>query len=268
MSSTDAQFVGLVPEHYDRHLGPFLFERYADDLAARVPTHDGLMRVLEVACGTGILTERLRRHLPQSATLVATDLNEPMVSFARTKLAGATAIEWGVADVAALPFADGSFEVVACQFGLMFVPDKSAAFGEARRVLADGGTLIASVWCSIPDHPHAQAIQDALGQLFSTNPPRFLDTPHGFHDPATLERLAREAGFADVTLERVEMTGTAASAESVAIGFARGSPLYAGLTERDVDIDAVVQGMTRELARVGGAQPFKAPLAAIVVTAR
>jgi SAM-dependent methyltransferase len=266
MSNPEARFVGTVPANYDRYLGPFLFERYADDLAARLPVREGA-RVLEVACGTGILSERLRQRLPESATLVATDLNEPMIDVARAKL-GDAAIEWRTADAAALPFSDASFDAVAFQFGLMFVPDKAAAFGEARRVLADGGTLLASVWYSREENPHTLAIQEALVELFPADPPGFLETPHGFHDSAVIERLAREAGFSEVTLERVAMTGTADSAESVATGFARGSPLYSEVMERGADMDVVVATLTAALERLGGARPFSAPLAALVLTAR
>jgi ubiquinone/menaquinone biosynthesis C-methylase UbiE len=143
VSDVAAGFSGSVPQNYDRYLGPVLFEPYAADLVARVPATDGL-RVLELACGTGILTRHLRAALPETATLVATDLNPPMVDYARDAV-GAPGIDWRQADMQELAFDDGSFDVVLCQFGFMFLPDTVRGFAEARRVLAPGGMLLANV---------------------------------------------------------------------------------------------------------------------------
>src|SRR6476659_1225915 len=134
-----AEFSGSIPRHYDEYLAPVLFEPYASDLVGRLRMSDG-MRVLELACGTGVVTRRLREALPASATLVATDLNEAMTSYARAAVP-VPGIDWRVADMQALPFEDGSFDVVVCQYGFMFPPDKPLAFRETRRVLAQGGVL-------------------------------------------------------------------------------------------------------------------------------
>ena len=144
MSEANARFLGTIPELYDRHLGPVIFEPYALDLSRRVAAA-APASVLEVACGTGILTQQLRAHLPPTAQLVATDLNQPMIDYARAKPGTAIPIHWRPADAAALPFPAASFGAVACQFGLMFVPDKEAAFREARRVLAQGGLFAFNV---------------------------------------------------------------------------------------------------------------------------
>src|SRR5439155_12537094 len=140
----------------------------------RLPHREGL-RVLELACGSGIVTRRLREALPESATLVATDLNEPMVAYAR-KAVGRKGIEWRQADAQALPFADSSFDVVVCQFGFMFLPDKALGFREARRVLAPGGMLLGNVWRSLAENPLLQVIHVTLAELFPDDPPRFLET--------------------------------------------------------------------------------------------
>ena len=153
MSGSAAEFSGSVPGFYDRYLGPVLFEPYAVDLVSRLPGGDRL-RVLEIACGTGIVTRRLRESLGESATLVATDLNEAMVSHARAAVPAA-GIDWQQADAQALVFDDGAFDVVVCQFGFMFLPDKVQGFREARRVLASGGVLFANVWHSMEANPVA-----------------------------------------------------------------------------------------------------------------
>jgi ubiquinone/menaquinone biosynthesis C-methylase UbiE len=265
MTDDHAKFEGSVPVFYDRFLGSFYFEPYAADLAQRV-TVSRDARVLELACGTGILTRRLREALPKDAQLVATDLNEAMIEFARSKLWG-TDIHWRTADAQSLPFKDGVFDAVVCQFGLMFLPDKPLGFREARRVLKPGGMLVTNVWCALADNPTAAAAHRALTGLFPDDPPRFLETPFGFHDPAAIEAVARDAGFSTVAVERVDLEGHAPSARHVAMGFARGTPLAAGLAERRADVEAVVEAIARALRDGDGPMPYAAPLAALVITA-
>jgi len=261
----DARFEGSVPIFYDRFLGGFYFDPYAVDLARRFAAgrHE---RVLELACGTGIATRRLRAVMSPGSQLVATDLNQAMLEFARMKLLGAD-VHWRIADAQSLPFKDDVFDAVVCQFGLMFLQDKAAGFREARRVLRPSGTLLVSVWCSLDDNPAAGAAHRALLALFPEDPPRFLETPFGFHDAGEIERLTREAGFSDVAVERVEMEGRAPSARHVATGMTRGSPLALALEGRGVDHQIVVDTITRALRDGDGALPFAAPLAAWVVTA-
>lgn len=260
--SGHASFSGSVPANYDRYLGPALFEPYAADLAARIPVADGV-RVLELACGTGRMTRRLRASLPASAELVATDLNEPMVDYARTVVAD-RGITWEPADAQALRFDDGSFDVVVCQFGLMFLPDKGRGLGEARRVLVPGGVLIASVWESVADHPYARAIQRALEELFPAAPPTFLDVPYGYNDPERIRADFEAAGWDDPTIELVRLEGESPSAWDLAIGFASGSPLAHELAERGADPSEVALRLADAL---GGDSPYTVELAALVLTA-
>ena len=172
---THSSFSGSVPANYDRYLGPVLFEPYADDLVGRLEVRDDL-RVLEVACGTGIVTRRLRQALPAGATLVATDLNEPMLAEARTRVP-LEGIEWRQADALELPFEDESFDVYVCQFGLMFLPDKAEGLREARRVLAPGGRLVANVWLSGSHNEHVSVIQSLLDRVYPDDTPTFLQVP-------------------------------------------------------------------------------------------
>ena len=260
--SSHAAFSGTVPANYDRYLGPALFEPYAADLATRIPAADDV-RVLELACGTGRVTRRLREALPASASLVATDLNEPMVEYARTAVTD-RGITWQSADAQALPFGDGTFDVVVCQFGLMFLPDKARGLREARRVLVPGGLLIASVWESVADHPHARAIQLALEELFPAAPPTFLAVPHGYHDPDRIRADFEAAGWDDPRIEFVRLEGESPSAWDLAIGFASGSPLAHELAERGADPHEVALRISDQL---GGAAPYTVELAALVLTA-
>lgn len=262
--SSAAEFTGSVPGRYDHYLGPWLFEPYAADLVARLPKREGL-RVLELAAGTGIVTRRLREALAASATLVATDLNEAMVDYARSTV-GDAGIEWRQADAQALPFPDGSFDVVVCQFGFMFLPDKVRGFREARRVLAPRGLLLANVWSARDENLYAQCAQDLLEELFPDNPPRFLDTPYGYGDHERLQSDLAEAGWEDVKLEAVHRESLAESAEHVALGLTTGSPLSFQLAERGANVEEISAEFARRLVSVGGDRPFKAELAATVIT--
>ena len=261
----NAGFHGSVPTFYDRYLGPFMFESYAEALAERLPRKDGT-RVLEIACGTGIGTERLLRKLPRGGTLVATDLTEAMLDFARQKVADPK-VEWRAADMLALPFDAGSFDAVVCGFGLMFVPDKGAALAEARRVLAPGGTYLATTWGSLQELPAIRAMHERLLAMHPANPPRFLETPYGFGDAAFWRKGLASAGFARVSVERIHSDSEAKSAEDVATGFIRGTPLFPALQERGADHDHVVREVAAALAAVGGERPFRTPLHALLLEA-
>jgi len=165
-------FDGSIPEYYDRYLGPVLFEPYAVDLAARVRI-EAATQVLELACGTGILTRRLRRRLPLTSRLLATDLNLPMIEYAQARSDGYDGIDWKQADACDLPFSDKSFEVVICQFGLMFVPDKFTALSEILRVLKVGGQFIFNVWDSLALNSLARIALETGNRLFALDPPTF-----------------------------------------------------------------------------------------------
>lgn len=144
MAELKASFSGSIPEYYDSCLGPAYFDPFARDLAQRLPAKPP-SDVLEIACGTGLVTRRVRERLDPAFRLIATDLSKPMLDYARAKLGGNKGIEWREADAVNLPFGDGEFGALVCAFGLMFVPDKSAALREARRVLRNDGILLLNV---------------------------------------------------------------------------------------------------------------------------
>ena len=139
MSASDRAFVGSIPEIYDRYLGPMLFEPYADELAGRLSGFEG--EILETAAGTGRLTRALIRAMAPGSTITATDLNEPMLARAAEEVRS-DLVSWQPADALNLPFEDGKFDAVVCQFGVMFFPDKIKAFKEAHRVLRPGKALL------------------------------------------------------------------------------------------------------------------------------
>jgi ubiquinone/menaquinone biosynthesis C-methylase UbiE len=264
MSSEVTRFIGSIPENYDRYLGPVLFEPYAHDLAWRLPSD--AKRVLELAAGTGRVTRQLLANLAADAELVATDLNEPMLAEAQRRIVDPR-VKWQTADAQALPFPDRSFDAVACQFGLMFMPDKLLALREMRRVLRPGGTLLLNVWDALELNSASMVLHALAFDSFPDDPPLFFKTPFSMTDAPVLEALAREAGFHTVRVDTVRKTGEAESAASLATGLVRGNPLWIQLMERGVNVPAFEAVVATALGREFGDSPCRSPLSAHVLTA-
>lgn len=225
MVETDKIFTGSIPELYDRYMVPLIFQPYADDLAGRVASLQPT-RVLETAAGTGVLTRALRLHLPGPAEIVATDLNQPMLDHARSRQENPQGIAWRQADALALPFEDRSFDAVACQFGVMFFPEKIRGFAEARRVLKPGGRFVFNVWDRISENEFVDVLMQALAELFPEDPPRFMQrTPHGYHDIGLIRNELAAAGFGDMQFDAVTHVSKAPSAQDAAIAYCQGTPL-------------------------------------------
>jgi SAM-dependent methyltransferase len=267
-SDSSTVFAGSIPEFYDRHLVPLIFEPYAVDLAARAAARNP-SRVLEVAAGTGAVTRHLARTLPASAAIVATDLNTPMIEHA-ARVGTARAVEWRQADAMKLPFADASFDLVVCQFGAMFFPDKPKAFAEARRVLRPGGAWLFSVWDRIEDNEFADAITDALAKMFPHDPPAFLARiPHGYHDTKAVARDVAQAGFdRPARIDTVTARSRAESARVPALAYCEGTPLRSEIEARDAArLGEATQIATRAIAERFGNGPVDGKIQAHVVLA-
>ena len=233
ISDADKVFTGSIPKLYEAYLVPLIFQPYATDLANRVASRSA-SRALEIAAGTGVVTRCLASVLPESVAIVATDLNQPMLDLA-SQVGTARPVEWRQADAMQLPFANGSFDAVVCQFGVMFFPDKSKAFSEARRVLRSGGVFIFNVWDRIEENEFADTVTTALESLFPEDPPRFLArTPHGYYDFATIERDLKNGGFiSPPKISTVAARSQAASPRVPAIAFCQGTPLRNEIEARD-----------------------------------
>ncbi|MFE1298726.1 class I SAM-dependent methyltransferase [Streptomyces sp. NPDC058731] len=251
-----------MPDAYERHLVPVLFRPFAADLAARAAASRP-RTVLELAAGTGALTSALLAAVP-TATVVASDLNEAMVAAGSEREPRA---HWRQADAQALPFTDGGFDLVVCQFGVMFFPDRPAAFREVRRVLTPRGRFVFSSWGPLASHGFDAAFQSALEEAMPDGAPTFLrDVPHGYTDKAVVAADLAAAGLTLTTAEEITLQGRAESAASVALGFLTGTPVSAAVQARD-DAHAlraaVMRGMTDRL----GPGPVTAPMTATVYTA-
>jgi ubiquinone/menaquinone biosynthesis C-methylase UbiE len=259
-------FSGSMPEYYDTILGPAQFETFAADLVRRLPVRPK-GDVLELACGTGIVTHRLRERVDTMFRLVATDISDAMLAYARNKLKGK--IDWRVADAAALPFKDETFGAVVCAFGVMFVPDKAKVFSEARRVLLEGGTLLFNVWDSLDANPQAKAAAAVLEAMFPGDPEmRFASIPFGFNDETTIRTLLDNARFGDVRIDRLKIGIKAPSARSYATGQVRGTPRGALIEKKGVKLEEVIDKITEALTPIGGSEPFKCDGHALVVQAK
>jgi SAM-dependent methyltransferase len=264
---TDKIFSGSIPKLYEAYLVPLIFEPYAVDvanrLAARSPT-----RVLEIAAGTGVVTRHLASVLPESVSLIATDLNQPMLDMA-SAIGTRRPVEWRQADAMHLPFQDGTFDAVLCQFGVMFFPEKSKAFSEARRVLTSGGVFIFSVWDRIDENEFADTVTTALESLFPADPPRFLARiPHGYYDRPTIERDLANSGFMTVPqITSVAARSRATSPQVPAVAYCQGTPLRNEIEARDASRLGEATDIAAEaVARRFGPGPVDGKIQAHIVT--
>jgi len=176
----------------------------------------------------------LARVLAPNVGIVATDINQPMLDQAAA-CGTVRAVEWRAAEAMQLPFAYESFDVVVCQFGVMFFPDKPKAFSEARRVLRPNGLFIFNVWDRIEHNDFADAVTRTLEGLFPDNPPRFLARiPHGYHDLSVIVADLARGGFDRVAETTSLAERSRADAPSVpAVAYCQGTPLRTEIEARN-----------------------------------
>ena len=264
-SSSDAAFGGLIAALYEQRLVPLIFEPYASDLATRAEALRPA-RVLEIAAGTGVVTRRLARLLPADVEIVATDLNVPMLDQA-TAIGTTRTVQWRQADAMQLPFDDASFDLVVCQHGVMFFPDRRKAYMEARRVLKPGGTLLFNAWDRIEHNQFADVVTNALAAVFPDDPPRFLArVPHGYYDKGVIAAELAAAGFAAPRIETLAARSRADSARIPAIAYCQGTPLRNEIAARDpARMAEATQAATDAIARRFGDGPVTGKIQAHVV---
>jgi len=266
MSATDTIFAGSIPATYQRYMVPLVFRPYAELVAVRAKALQP-HRILETACGTGVVTEALHRAVPE-AEIVATDLNQPMLDEAASRLVSPH-VRFQQADALNLPFADDSFDLVACQFGVMFFPDKVRGNAEARRVLRDGGTYLLVIWDEVEHNLATKVAGAAVAELFPDDPAAFYERiPFRYHVLDTIRGDLRAAGFERIDIETVELRSHAASARDAAIGLTQGTPMRSEIEKRGPDaLAAATDAAANALRRFEGANGFDAPMSAHVVTA-
>jgi SAM-dependent methyltransferase len=267
MNDIDKRFTGSVSKIYGTFLVPLIFEPYAADLQRRVGALNP-SRILETAAGTGVVTRALAQIAGPDVSIVATDLNQTMLDEAAASGASRP-VAWQRADALALPFADNEFDIVACQFGVMFFPDKAKAFAEARRVLKPGGVFVFNVWDSISENEFANTVTTALASAFPNDPPRFLArTPHGYHDVPTIRRDLAAGGFASWPhIETVAARSRADSARVPAFAYCQGTPLRNEIEARGASrLNEATEIAAAAVAQQFGATGVEGKIQAHVVT--
>jgi ubiquinone/menaquinone biosynthesis C-methylase UbiE len=269
MSDTDKLFAGSIPQNYDRYLVPLIFESFARDLAQRAAALTP-STVLETAAGSGVVTRALAPRLSREARYVVTDLNQPMLDYAATRQPADPRITWRQADAQALPFEDAAFDLVCCQFGVMFFPDRPTGYREAKRVLKPGGCFLFSVWDRIEENVFANDVTNALADVFPGDPPRFLArTPHGYHDVALIRRELGEAGFSSVAIETRADLSRAVSPRDPAVAYCQGTPLRNEIVARGADkLEAATDYAASRIADRHGSGEVAAKIQAHVVVSR
>ncbi len=267
MDDNIAKFVGSIPDFYERGMGPVIFADFSADMAQRVKALDPKL-VVETAAGTGILTRAMRDVLPGRTKIIATDLNPPMLEVAKRKFARGEPVVLQPADAVNLPFDDECCDLLVCQFGLMFFPDKEQSFRTAYRVLEDGGHYLVSVWDSHAFNPFGEVIHRVAGSFFPDDPPQFYAVPfsYGAIDPIKAGLMAAGFSSVDVSVKRIEKT--VADPELFARGTVFGNPMFDQIRGRGGDPEAVAQAILAELKAQFGTEPMVLQLQEIVFTAR
>jgi len=264
MNDKASFFGGSIPENYDAGLGPHVFVDFAAELASRVAAEDP-GHVLELAAGTGIVTRCLRNALPLDCKLVASDLSPIMLGVAAAKFDPGEDVSFEEVDAMALPFDDDTFDCLACQFGVMFFPDKAVSFAEALRVLKPGGVYHFNVWDSWQGNPFGRIVQGAVEKFFSEDPPQFYTMPFNYPDPEVIEADLKRGGFEDIAIEAVNLVKEI-DYPLFARGIVYGNPLFEEIQDRDGDPYEIMVAVEDALKAEFGT-PGTMPLRALFVRA-
>jgi len=267
MAESHSAFIGEIPLNYEKFLGPLIFNEYATDLANRISVPKGGL-LLEIAAGTGMATRQLRDSISQDVRIVATDLNEDMLNVAKGKFEDSENIEFQIANALDLPFDDATFEAVACQFSVMFFPDKLLSLQEAARVLKPGGKFHFNIWDSFKHNHLIQTVNKIVAEYLPENPPDFYNVPYGYYEIDVIKNLLFEAGFADIEISVLPRISATEEARDVAMGYILGTPVRLQIEQYAPEsllkiVDAVEHAVGREF----GYKSIKAKMQAIVFTA-
>ncbi|MCP4935651.1 MAG: methyltransferase domain-containing protein [bacterium] len=267
MTTSDKEFTGSIPEFYDTYLVPLIFDAYANDLTEPIASLSP-KSILETAAGSGVVPRALASRLTSDARYVVTDLNQPMLDHAAAKQGTDGRIEWQQADALELPFEDETFDVVVCQYGVMFYPDRVKGHSEAWRVLKPGGSYIFNVWDNIKENEFADVVTETAAEIFPGDPPRFLTrTPHGYHDIDFIKSDLNTAGFSDVKVETIEEVSRAPSPRHPAVAYCQGTPLRNEIESRDASLlDHVTNKAEEAIAERYGSGEVEAKICAHIVT--
>jgi ubiquinone/menaquinone biosynthesis C-methylase UbiE len=187
---------GSAPENYQRYFVPVIGGPFAEDLIAEAALRPG-ERVLDVACGTGVVARLAAARVGPTGTVAAVDLNPAMLAVARSIPSSGAAIRWYETTAESIPLPDAAFDVVLCQLGLQFMPDKKAALREMRRLLVPGGRVFVS---TPPPNAFFDVLDEAMTRHVGSDAGAFVRMVFSLDDPGIIESLFRDAGFGNVTV--------------------------------------------------------------------
>jgi ubiquinone/menaquinone biosynthesis C-methylase UbiE len=262
------KFSGEAALNYDRYLGPLMFEPYAVDLISRINNTD-VKSVLEIACGTGRVTRHLRNRFGANVKLTATDFNADMMAIAESKINDGSVI-FGIEDAQHLSFVDNTFDLVVCQFGLMFLQDKKKGLSEALRVLKPGGTFIFNTWDKTENTPLLKLIfNDIILPYFKDeDTSRFL-VPFSLFDAKVLKSWMDEIGFKDIETNRVLLKTSAPSSKEIINGFFLKHSLGAAVMAKNpADFDKTTEVMEKQIIKQFGEVNIELEFAALLFSGK
>jgi ubiquinone/menaquinone biosynthesis C-methylase UbiE len=253
------QSAASVAEIYEKYMVPAAFALWAADLLALLALEPG-SRVLDVACGTGIVARTAAHHTGATGVVVGLDLHGGMLAVARAQEPTGA---WVRGSATALPFATSAFNVIVCQQGLQFFPDRLAALREMRRVLRPGGRVALVVWGALADNPGHAALAQGLAHHMGTSVAAVLHTSFSLGDAEVFRRLLAQAGFRDVALSRSAQVLRFASPEAFVRVWVRGSVLgRAGVEMREDVLTAMVNEVTATLRPYVNEEGLGVPISA------
>ncbi|SMC89555.1 class I SAM-dependent methyltransferase [Pedobacter africanus] len=249
--------------HYDEFLGPMFFEPYAIEVAKRVQP-SSVSLALEIAAGTGRVTQHLRKRIPASARLIASDINGDMLAVAKEK-PGELEIEWRIIDAQELPFDNNSIDLVVCCFGYMFVPDRQKAFNEAYRVLKPGGMILFSTWDKLENNGPSYISRLVAEQYIEGALPDSYNLATSMNDEAIIRPLLEQAGFSKIAVEKVQKSSFCVTARAAAIGLVYSGAVFQEIKKHNPAwIDEIIIKVETELSEKFGAAPMIAPISAVI----
>ena len=224
------QYGDNAAENYERYFVPTIGMPFATALldAARLRRGE---RVLDVACGSGVVTRLAAELVGTKGAVAGLDINPAMLGVARSVRSSGAAIEWYEASAESLPLTDGAFDVVLSSLGLQFVANKATALREMRRVLApDGRLAIATVG---PTPPLFAILEQALARHVKPDVAAFVRAVFSQHEPHELEKLASDAGFRDVEVRSKTLTLTLPAPADFLWQYVHSTPLAAAVATID-----------------------------------
>jgi len=263
------QVTGNAPENYERFLVPSIFGPWATDLVSLGAPQQG-ERVLDVACGTGIAARLSAKSVAPGGKVVGLDINPGMVATARSLPSQpGVSFEWMEGNVIAMPLPDSAFDLVLCQQGLQFFPDRLAALREMHRVLAPGGRLALSVWRAIQYSPGFAMLTEALERHIGPEAANWMRTPFSLPEAEELQILVVEAGFRDVTIRSAAKNLQFPSPEEFVRRYVTATPLAGSFAQMSEDArNALLDEMRRGLRDYGNDEGMAFSIEAHLATAR